>query len=106
MHKRRGGKIFSFSRHLQVRTNATATKEAVSAHTHSPTCTVTSYTDTSFHAAWCVGEWMGYSQQQANSPAVPAHNVHAGWSRKMGPSNLEMGKARATEAANHRGQSE
>lgn len=31
MHSRRGGKIFSFSRHIQVRTTATATKQAVSA---------------------------------------------------------------------------
>jgi len=32
MHRRRSGKIFSLSRHIQVRTNATATKQAVSAH--------------------------------------------------------------------------
>ncbi|KAF9791165.1 hypothetical protein BJ322DRAFT_430352 [Thelephora terrestris] len=30
MHRRRGGKIFSFSRHIQARTTATATKQAVS----------------------------------------------------------------------------
>jgi len=33
MHRRRGGKIFSLSRNIQSRTNATATKQAVSAHT-------------------------------------------------------------------------
>lgn len=33
MHRRRGAKIFSLSRHIQVRTTATATKQAVSAHT-------------------------------------------------------------------------
>ena len=33
MHRRRGGKIFSLSRHIQVRTTATATKHAVSACT-------------------------------------------------------------------------
>lgn len=33
MHRRRGGKIFSLARHIQVRTTATATKQAVSAHT-------------------------------------------------------------------------
>ena len=34
MHRRRGGKIFSLSRHIQARTNATATRQAVSARTH------------------------------------------------------------------------
>jgi hypothetical protein len=33
MHRRRGGKFFSLARHVQVRTTATATKQAVSAHT-------------------------------------------------------------------------
>jgi len=40
MHRPRGGKIFSLSRRIQVRTNATATKQAVSARIHSPTRTV------------------------------------------------------------------
>lgn len=33
MHRRRGAKIFSLSRHIQARTTATAAKQAVSAHT-------------------------------------------------------------------------
>jgi hypothetical protein len=98
MHRRRGGKIFSLSRYIQVRTTATATKQAVSAQTLRQRTHLLHTIGTLFLAGQYTAECMGYSQQQADSPTVTAHNAYVGWSRKMGPSLLKVGQTRIREA--------
>ena len=72
MHRRRGGKVFSLSSRIQVRTNVTATKRAVSTYIHSQTRVVTSYANVPFRAqvsAQPTG-W-GFSSSRQTAPPSP-----------------------------------
>ena len=69
----------------------TATKQAVSTHIYLSTRAVTSHAHTLCCTGECAAGWMEYPRQQANSPAIAAHDIHPGWYRKMGPAYLKMG---------------
>ncbi|KAF9648073.1 hypothetical protein BDM02DRAFT_3116011 [Thelephora ganbajun] len=93
MHRRRGGKIFSLSRHIQVRTSATAIKQAVSARpsgwdipSSRPTAPPSPLT-TSTPAG--LGKWAPpiskWAKPESLKPSIKAENQNKLFPRRQNP---------------------